>query len=179
MASTAAAVKKGLLTALFPDGDSAERGYQACIERGYEIGDVNVIVSEGTRKKLVEDESGIKAKLAERKAEGGELGGPKGGRAGILMTVFAAAGAAIAVPALGVVAGPIAVALAAAGAAGAAAGLISSFSDWGVPADRVRGYESAIKKGSILVVVETRDAEDARQIAEDWKKLGARDIFYR
>ncbi len=95
------------------------------------------------------------------------------------MTVFAAAGAAIAIPALGVVVGPIAVALTAAGAAGAAAGLISASSDWGVPADRVRRYESAIRKGFILVMVETRTAADARQIAEDWKKLGARDIFNR
>jgi len=179
MATAATADKKGLLTAMFPDGDSAERAYQACIDRGYEIGDVNVLVSEGTRQRLLKAESQIKTRLAERKAEGGELGGPKGGRAGILMTVLAAAGAAIAIPALGVVAGPIAVALTAAGAAGAAAGLISVFSDWGVPADRVRGYESAIKKGFILVMVETRDADDVRQIADAWKKLGGRDIFYR
>ena len=46
-------------------------------------------------------------------------GGPGGGRVGILVTVFAAVGAAVALPATGFIAGPIAVALTAAGAAGA------------------------------------------------------------
>jgi hypothetical protein len=178
MAAAQNQVSKSLLTALFPDGEAAERAYLACLERGYEIGEVNVIVSEGTRKRLLSKDE-VQAELAKRKTEGGELGGPTGGRVGILVTIFAAVGAAVAIPTVGFVAGPVAVALAAAGAAGAAAGLISAFADWGVPADHVRQYEEAIRKGAILVVVEARSADDAQQLAEAWKKIGAREIYYR
>lgn len=174
--------KKGLLTGLFADGQSAERAYQACVDRGYEIGQVNVVISEGTRQRLLANEDEIKAEMAERKAEGGELGGPTGGRVGILVTIFAAVGAAVAIPAIGLaigfIAGPVAVALTAAGAAVVAAGLIGALGNWGIPADKVRRYESAIKKGAVLIRVTARTDDDARQIAEDWKKLGGRDIHY-
>ena len=171
--------KKGLLTGLFADGQSAERAYQACVDRGYEIGQVNVVISEGTRQRLLADEDEIKAEMAERKAEGGELGGPTGGRVGILVTIFAAVGAAVAIPAIGLfIAGPVAVALTAAGAAVVAAGLIGALGDWGIPADKIRGYESEIKKGAVLIMVTARSDADARQIAEEWKKLGGRDIHY-
>jgi hypothetical protein len=166
------------LTGLFTSSDAAERAYQACIERGHAVGDVNVVVSEGTRAKLLQSEDSIKAELASHKTEGGELGGPGGGRVGILVTIFAAVGAAVALPAAGFIAGPIAVALTAAGAAGAAAGLISALSDWGVPADRVRRYEEGIRKGDILLMVEARSEEEARQVAAEWKSLGGSDIVY-
>jgi hypothetical protein len=179
MAAIPKLAHKGLLTGLFKDGESAERAYKACLDLGYEIGEVNVVVAEGTRQRLLKDEEDIKARLAGHKAEGGELGGPSGGRAGILLTIAAAVGAAIAIPAVGFIAGPIAVAWTAAGAAGAAAGLISIFADWGVPAERIHHYEAGIKAGSILMVVETRNAEDVRRLEAAWKKHGGRDIFYR
>jgi hypothetical protein len=179
MAARPQEVGKGLLTGLFSSGAAAERAYQACLDRGYKIGEVNVVVSEGTRQRLLSNADDIHAELAERKAEGGELGGPTGGRIGILVTVFAAVGAAVAIPTVGFVAGPVAVALAAAGAAGAAAGLISAFADWGVPADYLRQYEEGIRKGAILVVVEAKSAEDARQLADEWKAFGGGQIYIR
>jgi hypothetical protein len=178
MAEPEATSERRRLTGLFSSGGAAERAYQACIERGHEVGDVNVVISEGTRSKLLKSDEAIKAELASRKTEGGELGGPSGGRVGILVTIFAAVGAAVALPATGFIAGPIAVALTAAGAAGAAAGLISALSDWGVPDDRVRHYEAGIRKGDILLMVEARSADEARQIAAEWKNLGGKDIFY-
>jgi len=171
--------EKSLLSGLFADGAAAERAYQACVERGYEIEDVNVLVSEDTRRQLLATGDEAKAELVERKAEGGELGGPTGGRTGILMTVFAAAGAAILIPTAGVIVGPVAVALTAAGAAGATAGLISVLADWGVPAKRIRRYERDIGKGAILVAVATRSEDDARALAKEWKALGGRDIVTR
>jgi hypothetical protein len=162
---------------LFSDAQNAERAYQACVERGYETGEVNVVMSEDTRKQLISDESGAATELARREAEGGELGGPTGGRVEILVTIFAAVGAAVALPALGfVVAGPVAAALASAGAAGLAAGLIGTLGDWGIPQERVRHYEAAIKDGGILMMVEPRSDEDARQIEQDWQALGGRDV---
>ena len=165
---------------MFSDGQSAERAYQACVERGYATGEVNVVMSEETRKRLISDGSGTTTQLAHREAEGGELGGPTGGRVEILVTIFAAVGAALALPALGfVVAGPIAAALAGAGAAGLAAGLIGTLGDWGIPQEGVRLYETGIKDGGILMMVEARSDEDARQIAQQWKAVGGRDVACR
>lgn len=169
--------RRRVLTGLFTDSDSAERAYQACVERGYEIGAVNVVISEKTRQRLLAEESEITTELARKKAQGGELGGPTGGRVGILVTIFAAVGAALAVPGLGLVmAGPAAVALAAAGTAGLAAGLIGALGDWGVPEERIRGYEAAVADGGILMMVEVRSEKDARQIEKAWKAIGGRDI---
>jgi hypothetical protein len=164
------------LAGLFDDADAAERAYQSCIARGYDSGEINVVVSEGTRARLLSSDDRIKAELAERKAEGGELGGPTGGRVGLVMTVAAAVGAAVAVPAIGFAAGPVAVALAAAGAAGVAGGFIAALADWGVPKERLHAYESDVRKGAVLMLVRAKSARDARAIGEEWRKLGGRDI---
>jgi hypothetical protein len=178
MATALSKSTKPILTGLFSTGDAAEKAYQACVDLGYEIGDVNVVVPEGRRQEFLTSDSEVKTELGKKKAEGGELGGPKGGRTGLLVTVFAAVGAAVAIPTIGFAAGPIAVALTAAGAAGAAAGLISVLGDWGVPEDRIRQYENAIRKGAILVTVAVRSDSDARKLEAEWKKLGGRDIHY-
>jgi hypothetical protein len=171
--------KRWLLTGLFPDTRRAERAYKVCLRRGYEIGAVNVVISDATRQKLLDNENEISTDLASRKAAGGELGGPTGGRAGILITIFAAVGAAVVVPGLGIVTGPLAVALAAGGAAGLAAGLVSALGNWGVPDERIRGYEEAIRAGGILMMVEVTTDADARSIAKSWKLLGGREVHRR
>jgi hypothetical protein len=176
MTRAVAVTKTYPLVGIFDSTDGAERAYQACVGRGYTIGEINVVISEGTRRKLLKSDDEVKAELAKPDAEGGELGGPKGGRVGIVMTIVAAVGAAVAIPAVGFVAGPIAVALAAAGAAGVAGGVISALSDWGVPEERVRGYEADIKKGAILMSVEAKSAEERKAIAEEWGQAGGRDI---
>jgi len=161
---------------LFDTTHAAERAYISCLDRGYDLGQVNVVVSGGTRRKLLISDNEIKAELGGREAEGGELGGPKGGRVGILVTVLASVGAAVALPAIGFVVGPLAVALTAAGAAGAAGGLLAAFGNWGVPEERQHGYEADVRKGAILMSVEARSASDANAIAADWAKHGGRDI---
>ncbi len=171
--------RKPLLTALFTNSDAAESAYEACVNRGYATGDINVVVSEGTRSKILGEDDEAKAELASPKAEGGELGGPTGGRVGILVTIFAAVGAAIAIPTVGFLAGPVAVALAAAGAAGLAGGLIGALGDWGVPKERLEEYQAGIRKGAILVMVAPKSDQDAEAIRDEWTKLGGQKIHYR
>jgi hypothetical protein len=176
MAKPAVAAKTYPLIGVFDAPDAAERAYAACRERGYAVGQVNIVVSEGLRQKLLASHDELKAELGTREVQGGELGGPKGGRVGLLVTIAAAVGAAVAVPAIGFAAGPLAVALTAAGAAGVAGGLIGALGHWGVPEEQIRGYQADIRKGAILMSVEAESAADAAAIAEAWVKLGGRDI---
>jgi hypothetical protein len=164
-----------IVTGLFTDADDVERAYEALLRSGYDKGDVNVVMSDDTRRRFVGEGGGARADLGSKSAEGGALGGPTGGRIGILIPIVAAVGASLALPGL-VVVGPIAVALAGAAGAGVAAGLIGALGDWGIPEERARQYEGGIHDGGILVGVNARSADDARSIAQQWTALGARHV---
>jgi hypothetical protein len=170
-------VKSTTVTGVFSDPDGVERAYEVAVARGYEIGDVNVVMSEETRRRFYSEERDLSSEIAKKSAEGGELGGPTGGRVGIAVAIAAAVGAAFVLPGLGfVMAGPLAVALAGAGAAGLAAGLIGALADWGLPDERVLQYQSEISDGRILIGVKTRNAEDARSIAQEWQAIGGQHV---
>jgi hypothetical protein len=165
------------VSALFDDPPGVDRAYEIALDHGYEIGDVNVVMSEDTRRRLYLDDRVAHRELGRKSAEGGELGGPAGGRAGIAISVLAAVGAALVLPGLGiVVAGPIAAALAGAGAAGIAAGLIGAAAHWGLPDRRLREYEAEIGKGRILIGVQARNFSDAQHIARQWKSIGGHEV---
>ena len=167
-----------MVTGLFRDMESIERAYQSVVQRGYDTGDVNVVMSDDSRKRYFADDREIKTELGRKSAEGGELGGPTGGRIGIIIPIIAAVGASLVLPGLGfVVAGPIAAALAGAGAAGLAAGLIGALSDWGIPEERVQQYEAGIHDGGILMGVKARSDEDARHIEQQWKAIGGQHVY--
>lgn len=167
-----------MVTGLFGDSESVERAYQLAVERGYDKDDINVVMSDDTRKRYFADDREIKTELGRKAAEGGELGGPTGGRVSLLIPILAAVGAAVVVPGLGLVmAGPIAAALAGAGAAGLAAGLIGLLADWGIPEERIRQYEAGIHDGGILISVKTRSDEDARHIEQQWKAAGGQHVY--
>ena len=168
---------KTMVTGLFADGESAERAYQSLAQRGYDIGDINVVMSDDTRKRYFSEDRQINTELGSKAAEGGELGGPTGGRIGIIIPVLVA-GAVLALPGLGLIlAGPIAAALAAGGAAGVAVGLIGALSDWGIPEERVRQYEAGIHDGGILMGVKPRSDQDAQYFEQQWKASGGTHVY--
>jgi hypothetical protein len=137
-----------MVTGLFKDSESVERAYQSVVKRGYDKGDINVVMSDDTRRRSYSEGHQIDPDLRSKVAEGGELGGPTGGTIGIVIPVLAAVGTFLAFPGLGlVVGGPIAVALAGAGVAGLAVGLIGLFSNWGIPEERAQQYETGIHDG--------------------------------
>jgi len=161
------------VTGLFADSTSVERAYETVLQRGYDKDDVNVVMSEDTRRRFVSQDQPVEIDLASKSAEGGELGGPTGGRIGIVIPIVAAVGASLLVPGL-IVAGPIAIALASAGAAGVAAGIVGALADWGMPDERVRQYDKGIRDGGILMGVKARTDEDARHIEQRWKAIGGK-----
>lgn len=168
----------GLVTGLFPDRDSAERAYQSATARGYSSNDLNVVMSDDTRKRYFSDTGTTKTELGSKAAEGAGVGGAIGGTLGAIAAAIAAVGTSIAIPGLGIViAGPLAAALAGAGAGGLTGGLVGALVGAGIPEERVKHYESGIKEGGILMGVKPRSREDADYLAKTWEEHKGRHIY--
>lgn len=156
-------------TELFNDRDSAEKAYQDALESGYTKDDVNVIMSEDSKKKyydstLVRDEDGDKS------MEGLSIGGALGGVIGGTIAAIAAIGTSVIFPGLGlIVAGPLAAGLAGAGAGSISGGLIGSLIGWGIPEARAKEYEAGIKSGGIVLGVNEPE-EDTTDLENKWRK---------
>lgn len=174
-----------VMTGLFPDRDSAERAYQGVIDRGYSKDDVNLVMSDETRKRHFGSDStdadGTSpghTELGTKAAEGAGIGAGIGGTVGAIAAAVAAVGTSIALPGLGlIIAGPVVAALAGAGAGGAAGTLIGALIGWGIPEERVKHYESGIQQGGILMGVRPRNDEDADYLSKHWQDARGADVY--
>jgi len=159
-----------MLTGVFEDRESAENAYNTLRDRGYSKDEINLIMSDETRKKhfsgnVKETEIGTKA------AEGAGKGSAIGGTIGAIAAIVTAVGTSIVIPGLGIViAGPIVAGLAGAGAGAVTGGLIGTLIGAGIPEERAKLYESGIKKGHIVIGVHPRNQEDADYIEKLWHK---------
>src|ERR1044072_4819328 len=125
-----------MVTGLFPDRESADRAYGSMVDRGYGQDDINLVMSDETRKKhfTVDDRE---TELGNKALKGAGTGAAVGGAVGATLAAIAAIGTTLALPGLGLlVAGPIAAALAGAGAGGAAGGLIGGLIGSGITEGR-------------------------------------------
>ena len=166
-----------LMTGLFPDRESAERGYHALSERGYSKDDVSLAMSDETRKRHFAA-AGTETELGNKAAEGAGVGGAIGGTLGAIAAAVAAVGTTIALPGLGlVIAGPLAAAIAGAGAGAATGGIIGALVGWGMPEERVKRYDEGIKNGGILMGFSPRSDDDATHLENSWKVNRAQDIY--
>src|SRR5262245_22006969 len=117
------AADRPLVTGIFPDRETAERGYTTLTDRGYGQDDINLVMSENTKKRHFVP-TGTETELGNKAAKGAGIGGAIGGSVGAIAAALAAAGTTLAIPGLGVlVAGPLAAGLAGAGAGAASGGL--------------------------------------------------------
>ncbi len=168
-----------ILTGMFKDRDSAEKAYHSLSERGYGKDDVNVVMSEETRKKYFNKDNDDDTELGDKAMEKAGVGSAIGGTVGAVVAAIAAIGTTLAIPGLGlVVAGPIAAALAGAGAGGLAGGLVGALVGSGIPEDRAIVYEKGIKEGGILMGVKPKNEEDAHHLNESWTNSQGRHIQY-
>lgn len=156
-----------LLTGSFRDRASAERAYDSLLEHGYTRDEINVIMSDDTRKKHFDKTSGT-TEMGSKAAKGGLAGATVGGAVGAIAGVLAVAGT-LAIPGLGLVlAGPVAAGLAGLGAGAATGGLVGALIGAGIPEERARTYEQDIKAGGIVVGVTPRSADDATRFEKEW-----------
>lgn len=168
---------RGFLTGMFRDRESTENAYNTLHERGYTKDDINLVMSDETRKKhfsgeVKETEIGTKA------AEGAGKGSAIGSTVGAIAGVIAAIGTSLVIPGLGIViAGPIAAGLAGAGAGGITGGMIGALVGAGIPEARAKLYESGIKNGSIVIGVKPRNDDDAKYFEEKWRTNKGEEIY--
>ena len=166
-----------MVTGLFRDRESAERAYGSLSSRGYTERDLNLAMSEETRKRHFLSD-GRETELGNKAAEGAGVGGAIGATVGAIGAALAAVGTSIAIPGLGIVlAGPAAAAIAGAGAGGITGGLIGALVGWGIPEERVKEYEAGIKEGGIVMGVSPRTDEDADYIEREWKNSRGEHIY--
>jgi hypothetical protein len=165
-----------MVTGLFKDRESAERAYGSVTGRGYTQDEVNLLMSDETRKKHFID--GRETEMGNKALEGAGTGAAIGGTVGATLAAIAAIGTTLALPGLGLlVAGPIAAALAGAGAGGATGGLIGALIGAGIPEERVKRYEEGIKNGGIMMGVNPKSDEDATYFEEEWKRHRGEDVY--
>jgi hypothetical protein len=164
------------VTALFTNREQAEQAYQSLAARGYDVQDINLVMSDDTRKKYFASDQDTE--LGNKAAKGAGVGGAIGGTLGAIAAAIAAVGTSVAIPGLGlVVAGPVAAALAGAGAGGITGGLVGALIGAGIPEVRVKHYEQGIKAGGILMGVQPRTDEDAVFLEREWNRVGGTHVY--
>lgn len=167
-----------MMTGMFRDRESAERAYNSLTSRGYSKDDVNLIMSDDTRKKHFSDESGKDSALGDKAWEDAGKGAAIGSGVGATLAAIAAIGTTIALPGLGLlIAGPIAAGLMGAGAGGLTGGLIGALVGSGIPEDRAKQYESGVNEGGIVMGVNTRTDEDAEYLENEWRNNRGENIY--
>lgn len=156
-----------MMTAIFDSRDAAETAYDSLIAHGFSKDDVNLVMSDDTRKRSFDGDTTADSALGDKAMEGAGKGSAIGGTVGAVAAAIAAIGTSLVVPGLGlVVAGPIAAALAGAGIGGLTGGLVGALVGSGVPEETAKAYESGLKDGGIVVGVHPRDAADEQYLTQ-------------
>ena len=167
----------GSMSGMFRDRSSAEKAYQSMHSRGYGKDDVNLLMSDETRKTHFGDDT-VHTDLGDKAMEGAGVGSAIGGTAGAIIGAIAAIGTSVALPGLGlIIAGPLAAALAGAGAGGLTGGLVGALVGSGIPEEHAAEYESGIKNGGIVMGVKPRNAEDAKYFEDEFRRHNGDKIY--
>ncbi|MDP3269871.1 MAG: hypothetical protein Q8M40_12615 [Legionella sp.] len=153
-------------TEVFKNQHDAEKAYQDALDAGYTPKDINVMMSEDSRKKYYDS---VLVKEGSKASEGMGIGSATGAALGGIVGAIAAIGTSLVIPGLGlVIAGPLAAGLAGAGAGGITGGLVGSLIGWGIPEDKAKVFESRIKEGGIVLGV--NDTRPDSNLSSTWSK---------
>ena len=167
-----------MVTGLFRDRESAERAYNSMSTRGYTKDDVNLLMSDDTRKRYFADDNVKDTELGTKAWEDAGKGAAIGSGVGATLAAIAAIGTTVALPGLGLlIAGPIAAGLAGAGAGGLTGGLIGALVGHGIPEDRAKEYETGVNEGGIVMGVNPRSDEDAEYFENEWRNNRGEHIY--
>lgn len=168
------------VTGLYRTPEEAAKAYDhLTTKHGYKRDDVDVLMSDDTRRKYYPDATpGKELSGGTKAAEGLGVGSAIGGGLGAAFAAIFAVGTSVVIPGLGlVVAGPIAAALAGAGAGGATGGLIGALVGAGMPEERARVYDKGVRDGGIVIGTRARDDVHARELERDYQSWGGSNVI--
>lgn len=161
---------KDFTSELFDTKEDAEKAYNEAIKEGYTPEEINVLMSEESRKKYYGSHLTEKKVVGDKSMEGLAIGGALGGAITGTLAAIAALGTSLVFPGLGlIIGGPLAAGLAGVGAGSISGGLIGALIGWGIPEERVNLYEEHLKSGGIVLGVDERRTSDLRKKWEKYK----------
>lgn len=168
-----------LLVGLFRDKDNAEKAYNDLRDMGYAPDEINVVMTNDTRKRYYSDkDKNSNSEMRNKALEGTGAGAAIGGVAGGIAGAIAAVGTNLLIPGLGlVVLGPLAAGLAGAGAGGITGGIIGALIGAGIPEENAKMYNEALENGSILLSVKPHNGKDVEKLTRKWTSYQA-DVNY-
>jgi len=168
-----------MVTGLFKDRDSAERAYGSLSTRGYGKDDLNMIMSDDTRKKhFADDKHDAATDLGDKAWEDAGKGAAIGSGVGATIAAVLAIGTTLAIPGLNLlVAGPLVAALAGAGAGGLTGGLIGALVGHGIPEEKAKEYDKGIRDGNIMMGVNARTDEDAEYFENEFRTHRGENVY--
>lgn len=170
---------KRVLTGMFRDRESTENAYNNLHERGYSKDEINLVMSDETRKAHYTEDASESTEIGTKAAEHAGKGSAIGGTIGAIVGVVAAIGTSVVIPGLGIlIAGPIAAGLAGAGAGGLTGGIIGALVGSGIPEARAKLYESGIKEGNVVISVKPKNEEDAKYLENNWRTNRGEEIHW-
>lgn len=158
------------ITATYKTRTDTEEALRELEAIGVSESQIGLVVTDETRGKTFTLENHSKSD------QGVAAGATFGGIVGAILAAVAGAGT-IVIPGLNlVVAGTVVAGLAGLGAGAAAGGVIGGLIGLGVPEHEAKLYEGEIKAGAILLAVQARDHEQAKQIRQILKNTDAMNI---
>lgn len=156
-------------TEIFDSREAAEQAYDHAIKQGYTDEQINVLMSDDTRKKYY-GSTLVKEEVGDKSMEGLAIGGAMGGVIGGTLAAIAAIGTNIVFPGLGLVlAGPLVAGMAGAGVGSISGGLLGALVGWGIPEERAKIYERGIKSGGVVLGVNEPVSSTSR-VEDNWKQ---------
>ncbi len=159
-----------LMTCLFKDSLSAGKAYNATLKFGYTNDEINVLMSEETKKIHSNKSISTAPDPTDEAINGAGVGGSLGVTTGAITGAIMAIGTLLAISGFGlVIAGPLAIGLAGASAGGIAGGLVGALINAGVPESHAKICEDEIKNGSILIGVIPHSEADRKLLETDWR----------
>jgi stress response protein YsnF/uncharacterized membrane protein len=155
---------------LFDRMDDARQVVQELIDHGFERDDISLVSRQ---------EGEYVTERGDERTSGAAVGAGAGAAIGGVWGLLVGLGA-LAIPGIGpvVAAGPLVTALAGAGLGATAGGIIGALTDLGVPEEEAHYYAEGVRRGGVLVAVDTAD-QRADRAAEIMERAGAIDVDER
>lgn len=157
---------------LFDNYDDANHIVDTLLQEGYTEDDISILTHEGSVSRTQQEMD-----ATDGAAQGAKGGAALGGLAGLLVGI-----GAITLPGVGPIlaAGPILAMLtstiAGAGLGAATGGIIGALVDWGVSESTANIYAEGIKRGGVLLAVNTREA-NVDELKRMFDNHNARDVY--